>query len=64
MIPGAPHKEGTQRETPNLLEASFKSNKCKLNNPEMLQVLLRRGETMVLSKLMHTSLGITSLLKP
>jgi hypothetical protein len=26
-ILGAPHQEGTQRETPNLLEASFKSNK-------------------------------------
>jgi hypothetical protein len=27
MIPGAPHQEGTQRETPHRLEASFKSNK-------------------------------------
>jgi hypothetical protein len=62
-IPGAPHKEGTQRATPNRLEASFKSNKCESKNPEMLQVLLRRGESMRLSKLMHTSLGITSLLK-
>jgi hypothetical protein len=26
-IPGAPHQEGTQRETPNRLEARFKSNK-------------------------------------
>jgi hypothetical protein len=26
MIPGAPHEEGTQRATPNCLEASFKSN--------------------------------------
>jgi hypothetical protein len=34
------------------------------NNPEMLQVLLRRGRTMGLSKLGHTSLEITSLLKP
>jgi hypothetical protein len=27
MIPGAPHKEGTQRAMTNHLEASFKSNK-------------------------------------
>jgi hypothetical protein len=27
MIPGAPHQEGTQRETHKRLEASFKSNK-------------------------------------
>jgi hypothetical protein len=26
-ISGAPHKEGTQRATPNRLEASFKSKK-------------------------------------
>jgi hypothetical protein len=56
MIPGAPHKEGTQRVTPNHLEASFKSNKCESKNPEMLQVLLRRGETMGLSKLVQSSL--------
>jgi hypothetical protein len=30
MIPGAPHKEGTQRAAPNRLEASFKSNKREL----------------------------------
>jgi hypothetical protein len=30
MISGAPHQEGTQRETPNRLEASFKSNKYEL----------------------------------
>jgi hypothetical protein len=29
MISGAPHQEGTQRETHNRLEASFKSNKHK-----------------------------------
>jgi hypothetical protein len=29
MIPGAPHQEGTQRATPNHLEARFKSNKCE-----------------------------------
>ena len=29
MIPGAPHKEDTQRATPNHLEASFKSNKSE-----------------------------------
>jgi hypothetical protein len=28
-IPGAPHKEGTQREMPNHLKVSFKSNKRK-----------------------------------
>ena len=27
MFPGAPHGEGTQRATPNRLEANFKSNK-------------------------------------
>jgi hypothetical protein len=27
MIPGAPHKEGTQREMPNRLKASFEINK-------------------------------------
>jgi hypothetical protein len=27
MISGAPHQEGIQRETPNCLEANFKSNK-------------------------------------
>jgi hypothetical protein len=63
MIPGAPHKEGTQRAASNHLEASFKSNKCELKNPEMIQVLFRRGESMGLSKLVHTSLGITSPLK-
>jgi hypothetical protein len=63
MIPGAPHKEGTQRATPNRLEASFKSNKCESKNPEMRQVFLRRGETMGLSKLVQSSLCNTSPLK-
>jgi hypothetical protein len=55
-IPGAPHKEGTQWATPNRLEASFKSNKCKSKSMEMLQVLLRWGESMGLSKLVKSSL--------
>jgi hypothetical protein len=35
----------------------------QIKNPEMLQVLLRRGRMMGLSKLVLTSLEITSLLK-
>jgi hypothetical protein len=30
MIPGAPHKDGTQPEMPNRLEENFKSNKREL----------------------------------
>jgi hypothetical protein len=39
-LSGAPHEEGTQRATPNRLEASFKSNKCKSTNLRPHQVLL------------------------
>jgi hypothetical protein len=43
MILGAPHQEGTQRETPNRLEASFKSNKHE-SMPEDASNALEMGE--------------------
>jgi hypothetical protein len=42
MIPGAPHQEGTQRETHNRLEASFKNNKHKLMPGDASSVLEMR----------------------
>jgi hypothetical protein len=72
MIPGAPHQEGTQRETPNRLEASLKSKKhesmlrdaSKLqptNRLEMLQSFNQpsRGNSKGLSKLLYLTLEIT-----
>jgi hypothetical protein len=41
MIPGAPHREGTQQAMPNRLEASFKSNKCESINQGHHKCLLR-----------------------
>jgi hypothetical protein len=42
-FPGAPHGEGTQRATPNRLEASFKSNKCESINQSHHKCFLRGG---------------------
>jgi hypothetical protein len=43
MISGAPHGEGTQRVTPNRLEASFKSNKRESINQSHHKCFLREG---------------------
>jgi hypothetical protein len=43
MFPGAPHGEGTQRATPNRLEASFKSNKHESINHSHHKCFLRGG---------------------
>jgi hypothetical protein len=43
MFPGAPHGEGTQRATPNWLEASFKSNKHEPINQSHYKCFLRGG---------------------
>jgi hypothetical protein len=55
MITGAPHQEGTKQETPNRLEASFKSNKHE-SMPGDASSTPKRGETKGLSKLLNLTL--------
>jgi hypothetical protein len=43
MILGAPHKGGTQRATPNHLEASFKSNKSESKPEDASNALEMKG---------------------
>jgi hypothetical protein len=63
MIPGAPHQEGTQRETHKRLEACFKSNKHE-SMPGDASSVLEMWEFKGLSNLLYLSLGITPLPKP
>jgi hypothetical protein len=66
-IPGAPHKEGTQRATPSRLKASFKSSKCKstdLPHQVLLEMNLGRTLTKGLNLTHQISLSLKPLVNP
>jgi hypothetical protein len=63
MIPGAPHQEGTQRETPSCLEASSKSNKHE-SMPGDASSALEMGKFKGALKASLILTRITSLPKP